>query len=217
MLRTAIIDWQVFQYQSWTDEQYVLKEVLIDWCYEFDFKPNDIVLNLWWHIGAFDLFAAPKVNTVITVEPVKESYDKILKHLNINNIPNVMVINKAVDKYNWKAIFWLGINNWHNGLMDNVASNEWVIEVETIAMQQLLQYNPTKIKCDIEWWEYSIFEDLTLPKSVNEMWLETHTFNDKQLVQHLELCENFRQQWFNVEIIDNDTPHNRTYLVHCKR
>lgn len=217
MLRTAIIDWMVFQYQSWTDEQYVLKEVLIDWCYEFDFKPNDIVLNLWWHIGAFDLFAAPKVNTVITVEPVKESYDKIMKHLWINNIPNVMVINKAVSKYNGTESFWLGINNWHNGLMDNVESNESVIEVETIAFQQLLQYNPTKIKCDIEWWEYAIFEDIMLPKSVNELWLETHTLNEKKKEQHNNLLEYFREQWFSVNVIENDTPYNRTYLVHCTR
>ena len=217
MQRTSIIDGMIFQFETWTDEQYVLKEVLIDWCYEFDFKPDDILLNLWGHIWAFDLFAAPKVNTIITVEPVEDSYYKILKHLSINNIPNVMVINKAVDKYNGKASFWLGINNWHNGLMDNVESNESVIEVETIAMQQLLQYNPTKIKCDIEGWEYGIFEDVILPRSVNELWLETHTFNAEQKQKHDNLIGYFKEQWFKVDVIENDAPLHRTYLVHCTR
>ena len=100
--------------------------------------------------------------------------------------------------------------------MDNVESNESIIEVETIALQQLFQYNPTKIKCDIEGWEYAIFEDVILPKSVNEIRLETHTFNDKQIGQHAELVENFRQQGFEVEVIENDNL-NRTYLVHCTR
>lgn len=217
MLRTAIIDWRIFQYESGTDEQYVLKEVLIDWCYDFDFKADDRVLNLGGHIGAFDIRAAGKVNTIVTVEPVKESYDKILKHLAINNIPNVCVINKAVGKYNGTAKFWLWINNGHNGLMENVEPTEDVIEVETIALQQLLQHPITKIKCDIEGGEYEIFEDLTIPDSVNEMRLETHTFTEEQGMKHDRLIGDFRQQGFKVEVIDNDAPHYRTYLVHCTR
>lgn len=101
--------------------------------------------------------------------------------------------------------------------MENAEPTENVIEVETIALQQLLQHPITKIKCDIEGGEYEIFEDLTIPDRVNEMWLETHTFNEEQGMKHDRLIEDFRQQGFKVEVIDNDAPYNRTYLVHCTR
>lgn len=217
MLRTAIIDNKFIQFNSWTDEQYVLKEVLIDWCYDFNFKNTDVVLNLWWHIGAFDLFASDKVRFIVTLEPLKENYEKILFHLKANNILNVFPINKAISNHTGTETFGIWINNWHNGLVDNMPESESVRTVDTLDFQNLLkQYPFTKLKVDIEWWEYKIFEDVELPDTVNEIRMETHTFNDKQVVQHAELVEKFKIWGFNVEVIDNDHL-NRTFLVHCTR
>jgi hypothetical protein len=52
----------------------------------------------------------------------------------------------------------------------------------------------TKIKCDIEGGEYRAFLGVKIPESVNEMWFETHTFNEQAMDNHKKLIEDMEAQ-----------------------
>lgn len=212
MKRTLTIDWVTITYESATPEQFVVKEVLIDWCYDFDFKPDDIVLNLWGHIWSFDLFASPRVAKIVTFEPVESDYNKILKHLKMNNFTNVSAHNCPVTRNGWEISFYTS-KSWHHSIL------WWVDEIKmgSMAIENVFFLYPfTKIKCDIEGGEYSVFQWLEIPQLVNEMWFETHTRSPELMEEHKKLIKHFESQGFGVKEIKNDE-QDRTFLLHCKR
>ena len=199
-----------------TGDQFVIKEVLIDECYAFDFQPSDVVLNLWGNIGAFDVFAFDRVKEIVTFEPDIKAYEELIWHLRENRIGNVFAYNMAVSTYTWDIPILIGNESGHNTCVVNW-DEEWIMRVNCMSISTLLEkYHFTKIKCDIEGYEYELFQDIVIPESVNEMWLETHTFSPEQMKEHVALMDNFKSQWFRVDEIRNDE-YNRTYLLHCKR
>ncbi len=83
-------------YKPATDEQFIVKEVLIDECYNFNFRDSDIILNLGGNIGAFDIMAFDRVSKIITVEPTPYCIERLEHHIQLNNIKNVTLIKALV-------------------------------------------------------------------------------------------------------------------------
>lgn len=198
-----------------TWDQFVVKEVLIDEVYDFNFKPTDIVLNLGGNIWAFDVFAYDRVKEIITFEPDPNCFQSLLWHLEKNDIGNVTAINAAIAPNDWVVELSIGNETGHNSCVIH-RNDQYIIEVPCFSMLwQIEKYRPNKIKCDIEWFEYAIF-GIDIPDFVDEIWLETHTFSPEQHKMHQNLCDKFMKTWFKVRVLKND-PSNRTFLVHAKR
>lgn len=195
-----------------SDEQFVIKEVLIDECYAFDFKPTDVVLNLWGNIWAFDVFAYDRVKEIITFEPDVNCFEKLSRHLYINGIHNVYKNNMAMSYYDWEIDILIWDQAWHNTCVW-----EWNTKVQCADINRICAFHqPNKIKCDIEWYEYELFEHFEIPDYVDEIWMETHTFSQEQKEKHFELKCRLVSDGFKVEEINNDE-YERTYLLHAKR
>ena len=214
MLRNLTIDWVTVTFESGTPEQFVVKELLIDRCYDFNFdRWNDVVLNLWGHIWCFDLYAFQKVKQIVTYEPMQDDYDKLIKHLQMNKTENVIAINKAVVWEKKDTVEFFTTQSWHHSLL-------WEWELRIVPSEYILDifenYKFTKIKCDIEGGEYWIFQWLEIPETVNEMRFETHTFDDIMICEHENLKTRFEQCGFKVKEIKNDVL-DRTFLLHCTR
>ena len=77
-------------------------------------------------------------------------------------------------------------------------------------------HNPNKIKCDIEGYEYELFKNFDIPEYVDEIWMETHTFDIGTKAEHEYLKKRLFEYGFVVNEIRNDE-YNRTYLLHAKR
>lgn len=199
-----------------TGDQFVVKEVLIDEVYAFDFKKDDIVLNLWGNIWSFDVYAYDRVKTIITYEPDPKAFSELQWHLKENNITNVIAYNEAIAPYIGQVPIIIGNESGHNSCI--IAGQKWdCVKVPCNSLQKAIEDSQcTKIKCDIEGFEYAIFEGIILPMRVNEIWLETHTFSVDQRNQHEKLCQDLAEQGYNVSIFKNDE-YNRTFLVKAKR
>ena len=79
-----------------TCDQFVVREVLIDECYAFTFKKDDVVLDLGGNIGSFCVYAFDRVKQIFTFEPDVECFQRLEYHLSENNIKNVYAYNLAI-------------------------------------------------------------------------------------------------------------------------
>lgn len=123
-------------------------------------KPGDIVYDIGAHMGYFTLIAAKQVGTegcVIAFEPHPTNLRILRKHLRLNNITNVMVIEAAVAETSGKANFAFGTGTGTGHL-----APDGQLEVRTVCLDELVQQGtippPQVIKVDVEGAELQVIK-----------------------------------------------------------
>jgi FkbM family methyltransferase len=106
------INGKVFQFYSHilTRPDYNIKEIInvneLDnkehfyYIKNMNFKKGDVVLDIGANIGIFSIYLAklfPEVK-IYAFEPVKKTYNDLLKNIELNNIKNIKAFNLAVNK-----------------------------------------------------------------------------------------------------------------------
>lgn len=186
-------------------EPWIFQEIFMDKVYNMDYNKDDIVLNIWWHIGLYDLMYANQVKEIHTYEPSLENFKRLEEHLKLNGIKNVITCNRWVWKiydiiplyHNNESNTWMNsILKWHDVRSEKIA----IISIEDIFQDTSF----TKIKCDCEWAEYLIFMTTPIPKTVKEMTFEIHTRDDDTKKQWIQLVAIFKEQWFEWQIVKHD-------------
>jgi FkbM family methyltransferase len=191
------------------EELYVADKILNWEEYFFSFNKDDIVLDLWANIWAFSILASNIVKQVIALEPNPKTFEKLKQ--NVDGINNITIINWLISDGKWLVDFFPNDRS--------VISSSFIginpIKIESYTLQDF--NNITKIKCDIEWWEYKAFIWVKIPSGVNEIWFEIHLLDDYSLLpRYNELKEWLLNEWFSLEEIKNDI-NNVTYLLKWKR
>ncbi len=175
---------------------------------KFSIKNDDIIIDIGSHIGMFALFASQycKKGKIYCFEPIKENFELLIENLKINNISNVIAMNKAVSKIDGTTTMFLNNDaSSHNLIIKN--DNE--IKVSSISLKTFFDKNIQNccnlVKMDCEGSEYDIIE--SLPSSyfnkIEKMIIEYHYAEKKSedvqnLMQKLKMCS------FNIEKIKND-------------
>lgn len=61
-------------------------------------KDNDIILDIGANIGYYSLMASKRIKSgkIYAFEPVKQTYAKLIKNIELNNFQNIVPVNKAV-------------------------------------------------------------------------------------------------------------------------
>lgn len=115
-------------------------------------KPGDCFLDIGANAGFYTLLAARIVGPtgqVFAFEPLPLNQQKLQRHLALNQLANVSVINAAVCDRDGRAAFQAGIADECGGL-----SASGTLEVETVSLDQLWQAgrlrSPQLIKIDVE-------------------------------------------------------------------
>lgn len=116
-------------------------------------QPGDVVYDVGAHIGYYTLIAAKKqINSgghVIAFEPNPTNLRILRKHLQLNNITNVTVIEAAVAESSGKSKFALG-----TGTGTGHMAPDGQLEVQTVSLDELVQQGiippPQIIKIDVE-------------------------------------------------------------------
>lgn len=157
-------DWAVF-------DELVTRDV-----YGIDKFPNDAkrILDLGSNIGIFSLLMAKKYPeaTIWAVEPEESNFEIIQKHININNLKNIIPLKKAVSNEKGLASLNIGLGNSANHSIVLKAKDGQTQTVETITLDELLPADI--IKSDIEGAEYDVFTKIPNCKIIV---METHDPN----------------------------------------
>ena len=173
-----------------TYDKFIYDEVFVEWVYnKMSLNKDDCLLDIGANIGCYSVLAAKEVKKVLSFEPEPENFKQLDK--NTFDIENIHPVNAAVASKSWELDLY--VYEWDNkGLHHTVHTTalhkKWrASKVYAHGIDRIIKDNKvTKIKCDCEWWEYDIFENYTIPKSVKEIVWEGHLIDqDKKRAEKL--------------------------------
>lgn len=152
-LRTSSTDVQALV-NVWINEEYKKTG--------FEIKNNDIIIDIGAHVGLFTLYASQycKDGRIFCFEPIKNNFDLLSENIQVNQLPNVKCINKAVHNSNNSIRMYLDkTDDAAHSVFDN--GDEYV-DVNATTLSEIFNSNNIQIcnllKMDCEGFEYEIFE-----------------------------------------------------------
>lgn len=177
-----------------TADAFAFKEVFIDQCYKrLTLSKDDIVLDIWWHIGAFSIYASPLVSKIVTYEP--DPWNYIALRWNIEWSTNIEIHNEAVAQETWITWYYMHPQfSW----MNTTTETEWYqyMKVPCRSFKEIIDtVKPTKIKIDCEGGEYDFLTDFQFPEYVKEIIMETHFEKNEWKVKYPKMVLNLIKQF----------------------
>ena len=113
-------------------------------------KSNHTVLDIGAHIGYFTIIMAKQAKQVYAFEPEQRNFHTLQKNVNLNELSNVKLYNRAVAEHNSKTKLHLcHTSSGMHRLYPSMWCKEGTIEVETISINEIIK-DADFIKMDIE-------------------------------------------------------------------
>lgn len=167
----------------------------------YDFlKPqkSDIVIDAGANIGDFTMKIAGKVSTVIAIEPSKENVSYL--KLNIKNVNNVYIIQKAVGKITGRIGF---TGQGVSAGVDEKADNS--VEIVTIdRICEDMKIAPTLLKMDIEGYEGDALKGMKKSiDTVRRMVIEVHDEHNRKECEDTLKSHGFKIRYQNkIDVVE---------------
>lgn len=173
---------------------------------------KDVVLDLGGNIGAFTCDIFDKVRKVITFEPEDVNFEFLSTNCSENHCSNVILHKKAVVGNDDKVRdFYLGKAPYYYSFL--VKHNRKRVPVECVNINDVIrEYNPTKMKVDIEGSEWEVLTSCTDFGRVNQIVFEYNFDMNMDLKTGFErfkiLTEHLRKHGFDVQEMERDMKQN---------
>jgi FkbM family methyltransferase len=158
---------------------------------------GDVVIDVGASPGDFTLHASTlvgKIGKVIAVEPQPMNFSLLKLNVMINNLKNVVLVNKAISSYEGKAL--LAGSNTNAHLSDSG------VEVETVTLDKLITElglsHADVVKIDVEGHEEAVLRGFSMLSKVREIAVETHDMSSFRYIAERLIKEGFR-----IYILDN--------------
>ncbi len=170
----------------------------------FEIKKDDIILDVGAHIGFFTLLAAKLAlkGKVYAFEPSPENFKLFQENVNLNNLNNVVLINKAMAEKSGMREFALSPDDPAGHAIPYEKTTRKIINIPTISLDDFIKENNIKkidfLKMDCEGAEYEIFYNSskeTLNK-VKKISMEYHDVDLERTVNHIK--DFLKKSGFNV-------------------
>lgn len=164
-------------YQVWKRKDYQDNRLYI--------RPDDIVIDVGAHIGAFSIWAAnqKKAGIVYAYEPNTENFALLEENIKLNRLPNIKAFPVAVaDKSGEALLYNSKSHNMTHSLFESVLTQS--TKINTISLEEVLEVNSIEkvdyLKIDAEGAEYPII--LSLPVGLlsrfKKIFIEFHDYLD---------------------------------------
>jgi len=212
-------------YRPGTTDENALIEVLDKRAYrrasaKFDVEAGEHWLDLGANIGAFALYCKSKGAKVISIEPMQDCFDILIK-----NTEPKRCLQTAVTNIDAPFIqFWTAKNStdhYRGTILPRRAANAPIM-VKNIYGEYLFPGEKFDgIKMDIEGAEFGLIDDWLLPKS-NKLVFEYHLSRDNSLQNLAKRFRILRKHYKNVvacpelmRLVKKGTGTGRTYFDRC--
>jgi FkbM family methyltransferase len=156
---------------------------------------GDVVIDAGANIGLFTIIASilvGKSGRVISIEPDPENLKILKKNIQLNNLDNIIIVDKALYKESGKKLRF-----YSNGIFSKIVESEKYeirnyIEVETITLDDIISdfnLRPNSLKMDIEGGEkFALLSAHRTFKNINYFEGEIHSLEDYNvLLQYSDL------------------------------
>jgi len=139
-------------------------------------RPGAIVIECGAHHGAQSILLSRWVGTrgkVVAIEPIPENLSILRKNIAINNLTNVLVVEKAVGSSRGH----LSMARSSNGSVRAGGNRTISVESTTLdAVAEELKIMPTFLKIDVEGYEYHVLEgSRSILATTPTVFVEVHT------------------------------------------
>jgi FkbM family methyltransferase len=165
-------------------------------------KQGDIVIDAGANVGMFTVIASVLSGTdgyVISIEPDPENLRILKKNIELNNLKNIEIINKALYSESGEKIKLI-----QNGLMSKISVEKAEsniakkIDVETTTFDDIIiksGLQPTVLKMDIEGAEkYALLGASTMMKTINYLECEIHSREDYDVLSRFSNLFFFKKE-----------------------
>jgi FkbM family methyltransferase len=162
---------------------------------------GDVVIDAGANIGLFTIIASilvGKSGRVISIEPDPENLKILKKNIQLNNLDNITIVDKALYKESGKKLRF-----YSNGIFSKIVESEKYeirnyIEVETITLDDIISdfnLRPNSLKMDIEGGEkFALLSARATFKNINNFEGEIHSLEDYNvLLQYSDLFSFIRE------------------------
>ena len=175
-------------------------------------KPGYTVLDIGAHHGYFSILAARQAKTegkVYAIEPAPENFQILKKNIELNQLTNVIPVNKAATDTNVNASFFIAKpNDVQGSLFPTLRTDEYSVPVECITIDELLDGKSVDVvKMDIEGAEPFALKGMkkTLANSPNiVLFLEFHgPWLKRAGVEPQEFLDQLNESGFECQLIND--------------
>jgi FkbM family methyltransferase len=160
---------------------------------------KNFIVDAGAHAGFFTIYARglnPLVK-IIALEPEPANLEALEKHLKINNIENVEVLDKALAGKSGRRNLLISPDSHNHSLVDKADGLPHIV-VDTISIAESLNRSISLLKMDIEGGEFEIIENLDreTAEKIGAIILEYHDSKERT---HKTLDAKLRELGFGVE------------------
>lgn len=169
--------------------------------FEREIKPGSTVYDIGANVGYFSLLASILVGEsgkVFAFEPLPRNVEFLRKHISINKLSNIEVIEAAVSSQSGEAFFDLGASTAMGHLSDSGG-----LEIQMVSLDDMVSAGeikpPDYIKLDVEGAEYDALRgaEVVIDKFQPVLFLDTH-----QRSAHQNTINLLEQKKYRFEILD---------------
>ena len=169
--------------------------------FEREIKPGSVLYDIGANVGYFSLLASVLVGEngkVFAFEPLPRNIQFLKKHISINKLTNIEVIETAVSSQTGQAFFELGASTAMGHLSDSGG-----LQVQMVSLDDLVSNGelkpPDYIKLDVEGAEYDALRgaEAVIDKFHPILFLDTH-----QRSAHQNTIGFLKQKNYRFEILD---------------
>ncbi len=172
--------------------------------FEREIQPGTVVFDVGANVGYFSLLASEltgKKGQVYSFEPLPRNIEYLKKHISLNDIGNIQVIEAAVSFQSGEALFDLGASSAMGHLSDIGGLRVRMVSLDDLVSEGQLQ-PPDYMKIDVEGAEYDVLRGAE--KIINEfqptLFMDTH-----QRAAHQNSIRYLEEHHYRLEILDGKT------------
>ncbi|MBI3900535.1 MAG: FkbM family methyltransferase [Chlamydiia bacterium] len=174
--------------EKWRSETFWHKEPeTIAWINSF--KPESVFFDIGANIGIYTLYAAVKKHTVISFEPMRNNFIRLVENIILNKFDNVIPLPVVVSNGYGKIEFSynddrVGASGGQAGDIDG-----WYKYItHSVTLDDFMSYNPNYIKIDVDGQELRIIkgmEHILYMKMIDSCLVEIEGKKDKKAIRKI--------------------------------
>lgn len=205
-----------------THDSGIIKEIWINNDYTpkgYAINEEDLIIDIGAHIGIFSIFASKfaKEGKIYAFEPIPENFEMLKHNIEINQIKNIIPINKAIsDKKGQKEIFLSKDTGGHSFYSFYCGGDRTkAINIQTISLKDIIEENDISqidfLKVDCEGEEYTILFSCPdkILKTIRKISAECHNINNNRHI--FSLKKFLKEKGFEVKIKSDSNMEGTLY------
>jgi FkbM family methyltransferase len=180
--------------------------------FENTVKPGSVVYDIGANVGYFTLLAAVlagEMGKVYAFEPLPRNIDFLRKHISLNKLTNVEVIEAAVSDHMGQALFDLGASTAMGHLSETGG-----LHVQMVSLDQMIENEdlaaPDVMKIDVEGAEHDVLHgaENLIENARPILFLDTH-----QREAHRKTLEFLQNHNYQIDILDGKSIQETRELI----